>query len=66
VLARAVKAGVITVAEAELIGATRLEDADLLVFALAEGCPIDTIRHRRTRAEGRLVRFLRQQQDRLS
>jgi hypothetical protein len=66
VLARAVKAGVITTAEAELIGATRLEDVDLLVFALAEGCPIDTIRHRRTRAERRLVRFLRQQQDRLS
>jgi hypothetical protein len=66
VLARAVKAGVITTAEAELIGATRLEDADLLVFAVAEGCPIDTIRHRRTRAERRLVRLLRQQQDRLS
>jgi len=66
VLARAVKAGVITAAEAELIGATRLEDADLLTFALAEGCSIDTIRHRRVRAERRLVRFLRQQQRWLS
>jgi hypothetical protein len=66
VLARAVSAGVITAGEAELIGATRLEDADLLVFALAEGCPIDTIRHRRGRAERRLVEFLRQQQGGLS
>lgn len=66
VLARAVKAGVITAEEAELIGRTRLEDVDLLVFALQEGCSIDVIRHRRHRAERLLVGFLRQQADRLS
>lgn len=66
VLARAVKAGAITAAEAELIGATRLEDVDLVSLALAEECSIDVIRHRRHRAERRLVKFLASERDRLS
>jgi hypothetical protein len=66
VLAWAVKAGAITAREAELIGATRLEDVDLVIFALAEGCSIDVIRHRRHRAERRLVRFLQSEPNRLS
>ncbi len=66
VLARAVKAGAITEAEAELIGATRLEGVDLVSLALAEECSIDVIRHRRHRAERRLVKFLASERDRLS
>ena len=66
VLARAVKAEAITAEEAELIGATRLEGVDLVSFALAEGCSIDVIRHRRHRAEHRLVDFLRSERNRLS
>jgi hypothetical protein len=66
VLARAVKAGAISAGEAELIGASRLEDADLVTFALAEGCSIDVIRHRRHRAERRLVEFLESEPNRLS
>lgn len=66
VLARAVKAGAITAAEAELIAATRLEGVDLVSFALAEECSIDVIRHRRHRAERRLVKFLASERDRLS
>lgn len=66
VLARAVRAGAITEAEAELIGATRLEGADLVSFALAEGCSIDVVRHRRFRAERRLVKFLGSERHRLS
>ncbi len=66
VLARAVKAGAITEAEAELIGATRLEGVDLVSLALAEECSIDVIRNRRHRAERRLVKFLASERDRLS
>ena len=66
VLARAVRSGAITVAEAELIGATRLEGVDLVSLALAEECSIDVIRHRRHRAERRLVKFLASERDRLS
>jgi hypothetical protein len=66
VLARAVKAGAITPAEAELIGGTRLEDVDLVSFAVAQECSIDVIRHRRHRAERRLVKFLASERDRLS
>ena len=58
VLGRAVAAGVVSVEEAELISATRIGDAHLPALAAAEGVAADTVRHRRRRAEWRLVAWL--------
>lgn len=59
VLARAVASGVITRAEAELIGVTRLEDVSLAEVARRAGARVDTVKHRRQRAERRLVTAIR-------
>jgi hypothetical protein len=59
VLADAVAEGVITAAEAELIGATRLEDRTLHEVARSLGLPYETVKKARLRAEQRLVHFLR-------
>jgi hypothetical protein len=58
-LARAVRHGVLTAWEAELIGATRLDGEDLLRLAAEGGHKPDTLRHRRRRAERRLAAWLR-------
>jgi hypothetical protein len=58
VLARAVAAKVVTVEEAELISATRIGDTALPDLAAASGVAADTLRHRRRRAEWRLVAWL--------
>jgi DNA-directed RNA polymerase specialized sigma24 family protein len=58
VLDRAVAAGVITAAEAELIGATRLGGLDLASAAADIGVPYETLRRRRFRAERRLVAWM--------
>ena len=55
VLARAVRAGVITSVEAELIGATRLEDATVAAWADAAGWTRKAAYERRRVAEARLV-----------
>lgn len=60
VLAGAVKAGVITAAEAELIGITRLEDVSTNVMAARLGITLIAFYARRERAEKRLVAALRQ------
>ncbi|MEV0396485.1 hypothetical protein [Polymorphospora rubra] len=54
VLARAVAAGVITVGEAELIGATYLEDVSLTAYAERTGQPRWNLYKRRTAAVARL------------
>lgn len=59
ILAQAVKEGVITADEAELISATRLGDACLPDLAVELGIRADTLRHRRRRAERRLLSWLR-------
>ena len=58
VLGRAVAAGVLSVEEAELISATRIGGARLPELAAAAGTAADTVRHRRRRAEWRLVAWL--------
>lgn len=58
VLARAVTAGVISSGEADLIGATRLEDRAVTDVAADLGERADTTRHRRWRAEARLRDWL--------
>jgi hypothetical protein len=58
VLADAVAAGVITTAEAELIGETRLGGVTLRQIAAREGLTHRAIRTRRARAEKRLVTAL--------
>lgn len=55
VLARAVAAGVITSAEAELIGATRLEDVSVAGYAQRLGKAAKAVYKARDRAEERLV-----------
>lgn len=55
-LARAVRRGVITAAEADLIGATRLEDIPLAEFAEAAGLTAWAVYKRRRKAEQRLVK----------
>jgi hypothetical protein len=57
-LARAVRRGVVTASEADLIGATRLDGEDLLRLAAEGGHKPDTLRHRRRRAERRLAAWL--------
>jgi hypothetical protein len=55
VLAAAVRAGVITAAEAELIGRNRLEGIPLAVIAAEAGISHSALCHRRRRAETRLI-----------
>lgn len=57
-LARAVKLGVITAEEAELIGATRLEQRPITEYAQRAGCRLKAAYKRRDRAEERLVAAL--------
>ncbi|KAA5825423.1 hypothetical protein F1721_32815 [Saccharopolyspora hirsuta] len=59
VLARAVAEGVITAAEAELIGATRLEGLPLQTAAEQRGVSYEAIKKTRRRAELRLAAYLR-------
>jgi hypothetical protein len=59
VLARAVTAGVITAAEADLIGATRLEDVAIAGYAQRVGKSPKAVYKARDRAEGRLVTAVR-------
>jgi len=58
VLDKAVAAGVIGAADAELIGATRLGDIDLADAANALGITYKACHLRRSRAESKLVEFL--------
>jgi hypothetical protein len=58
VLAKAVRAGVIGAADAELIGATRIGGVDLANAADALGITYKACHLRRSRAESRLVEFL--------
>ena len=58
ILGRAVAAGVITAAQAELIGAARLGDVLVEQIAAEHGVPAPVIRMRRKRAERSLVRAL--------
>jgi hypothetical protein len=51
---RAVRAGAITAAEAELILCTRIDGVSLASFARSEGVSYDALRVRRRRAERRL------------
>jgi hypothetical protein len=55
VLARAVRGGVISGVEAELIGATRLEDTTVAAWADAAGWTRKAAYERRRGAEARLV-----------
>jgi len=57
-LARAVRAGAITGAEAELIGRTRIDGVSLTSLARQEGASYDALRVRRRRAERRLLLHL--------
>lgn len=59
VLARAVAAGVITTAEADLIGATRLEDVPIADYAQRHGKGYWAVHKARARAEERLVAAIR-------
>ena len=59
VLAKAVAAGVIGAADAELIGATRIGDVDLADAADALGITYKACQLRRSRAESKLAEFLR-------
>lgn len=59
VLARAVEAAVLTPAEAELIGTTRLERTPVLAWAQQHGAAAQGVYARRRRAEHRLVAYLR-------
>ena len=58
VLADAVLEGVISADDAELIGSTRLEDQNLKQAARVRGITHAAARHRRSRAERRLVEYL--------
>jgi DNA-directed RNA polymerase specialized sigma24 family protein len=57
-LAQAVAAGAVSEDEAELILLTRIDGASLKVLAADRGLSFDTLKHRRHRAERRLVVFL--------
>lgn len=61
VLARAVRAGVITAAESDLIGMSRLEDVSLPEAAACLGITPNAAKIRRQKAEARLVAFLTDQ-----
>lgn len=61
VLARAVDRGVISVAEAEVIGATRLEGMLLRQVAAVRNESVDVVKYRRARGERRLVAAIRRQ-----
>jgi len=58
VLARAVRAGAITAAEAELILRTRIDGVSLTSLARSQGASYDALRVRRRRAERRLLLHL--------
>lgn len=60
VLARAVSAGAITVAEAELIGSTRLDEVPLTEAAARRGSGYEATKKARQRAEHRLVGYVRE------
>jgi len=66
VLARAVRANRITASEAELIAATRIERIRMGDIARRLGVGFETLKHRRQRAEARLVTYLRSQDPDLS
>jgi DNA-directed RNA polymerase specialized sigma24 family protein len=55
VMARAVQAGAVTAAEAELILRTRIDGVALVALAASEGVAYDALRVRRRRAERRLL-----------
>ncbi|MPZ27135.1 MAG: hypothetical protein GEV12_12180 [Micromonosporaceae bacterium] len=59
VLARAVRQGIISAGEADLIGATRLEDVPLAPYADREGLTAWAVYKRRRKAERRLVDAIR-------
>jgi hypothetical protein len=59
VLAAAVRAGVLTGAEAELIGRNRLEGVPLAAIADESGVSHSALCHRRRRAEARLIQAIR-------
>lgn len=59
VLAAAVRAGVLTAAEAELIGRNRLEGTPLAAIAAESGISHSALCHRRRRAEARLIQAIR-------
>ncbi|WP_246562653.1 hypothetical protein [Streptomyces roseirectus] len=58
VLARAVREGVVTRAEADLIGSTRLDDVTVAEWAQVHGVTPNAVYKTRRRAETRLVTFL--------
>ena len=58
VIARALKAGVITVDDAELIAQTRLEGKRVIDVAASLAVPASRLQKRRERAESRLTEFL--------
>jgi hypothetical protein len=58
VLARAVRAGVISARDAELIGTTRIGDVDLAELATSQGITYGALRQRRLRAEHLLCDWL--------
>ncbi len=58
VLARAVRAEVLTDAESDLIGMTRLEDVSLAEAAVCLGITANAAKIRRQKAEARLAAFL--------
>jgi hypothetical protein len=58
VLMRAVSAGAISEADAELISATRLDRVDMEVYAGQLGVSYNAVKIRRQRAEARLVAFI--------
>jgi hypothetical protein len=57
-LAQATAAGAVSEAEAELILSTRIDRLPLSVLARSQGVRFDTLKHRRNRAERRLLVFL--------
>ena len=59
VLARAVREGVISTLDAEVISATRLDSLPFARCAEQLGCSVASLRRRRSRAEARLVPYLR-------
>jgi hypothetical protein len=58
-LADAITQGVISAADAEIIGSTRLESLALTVVARQLAAPYDAVRMRRSRAESRLASAIR-------
>lgn len=61
VLARAVRAAVVSRGEAELIGATRLEEMPVSAWAERHGTTVGAAYKARSRAEARLVAFIREE-----